>query len=145
MATWWVNQGSKKGKPQNSTVWAPDTNKRGNKQWHWETMWEANVGDKIYHYTDGFIVGVSHVLESAKPAANPYPNNAMWEKQGKILTVDFELFKTPIPKSKIPVDIRTNAIGKEGPFNIRGDVQQGYFFPVSIALEAAIEDLNKLN
>lgn len=141
MATWWVNQSSKKGKPQNKIIWSPLKNKRGAKQWHWETMWDANVGDRIYHYTDGFIVGESIVTKAAVNSKNPYPNNDMWEPEGKILEVEFNNLENPIPKNKIPAEIRTKFTGKNGPFNANGDLQQGYFFPISADLESIIENL----
>ena len=141
MATWWVNQGSKKGKPQNKIVWSPLRNKRGASQWHWETMWDAVEGDKIYHYTNSFIVGESLVTKSAVKSRNPYPNNDMWESEGKLLEVDYTPYGKPIHKTKISADNRTKFTGKNGPFNANGDVQQGYFFPISAELETIIEKL----
>lgn len=94
-------------------------------------MWEAAIGDTIFHYTDGFIVGISSVLEPAHAAPNPYPNNDMWTKSGKKIAVNFTPLAKPIAKTKIPLNVRTAATGKNGPFNMNGDVQQGYFFPLS--------------
>lgn len=90
MTTWWVNQSTRKGEARNDIVWAPLRNKAGNKQWRWESLQNAQVGDIIYHYTDGFIVGKSKVIEVVKFSKNPYPKNADWQTEGRRLSVAYK-------------------------------------------------------
>ena len=57
------------------------------------------------------------------------------------MEIDYIAYENPIPKTKISTDNRTKFTGKNGPFNANGDIQQGYFFPISAELETIIEKL----
>lgn len=140
---WWVNQSSRKGSADNETVWAPKASADGKTPGHWGTILQVQAGDLIYHYTDTYLVGVSRAVSGAITATNPYVDRATnWENLGNRIPVDYSPFDAPVHRDAIPVDVRTNNAGLEhGPFNKRGQVAQGYLYPVSPELFAEISRL----
>lgn len=135
---WWVNQSTRKGSAQNKIIWAPLKNKRSKNVSHWDSLLEANVGDTVFHYTAGKIVGMSKVIGKAEEAINPYSDNEQWDKYGKKLPIEYVKFEKPIHKAQIPLNIR---IKDKSVFDKNGNVKQGYFFLINDELEGIIMSL----
>ncbi|KAE9540269.1 hypothetical protein HT665_06255 [Ursidibacter maritimus] len=132
---WWVNQSTRKGSPQNKIIWAPHKNKGNKNVPHWDSLLEANVGDTVFHYTNGYIVGMSKVIEKAEDSINPYSGNEQWDKYGKKLPIEFV---KPIHKAQIPLNIR---IQDKSVFDKNGNVKQGYFFLIGTELDRKLKSL----
>lgn len=133
---WWVNQSSRKGAADNETVWAPKESQNGRVPAHWASLLQVQPGDVIYHYTDTYLVGVSRAVSASITATNPYvdgPEN--WEELGNRVPVDYSPFDSPVHRDAIPLEVRINNVGQHvGPFDRRGQVAQGYLYPVSAEL-----------
>ncbi|OOF55699.1 hypothetical protein BKK56_05640 [Rodentibacter genomosp. 2] len=138
---WWVNQSTKKGYAQNKIIWAPEKNKQGNKVPHWDSLFDANIGDEVIHYTDGYIVGISQVIGKAKKASNPYPDNLQWGINGKRLPIEYYEINS-IHKEAIHLNIRKD---DKSVFDKNGHVKQGYFFLIDDMLKQEIKKLLENN
>lgn len=126
-SVWWVNQGSSYTKGRDGGyLWAPNTNKAGQPEDHWDSMDQVRIGDAILHYSKGFLRAVSHVRRAARSAPNPH-HDQTWEKSGRLVETQYQELNEPIPLSAIDVGAR---IKHGAPFTGSGSVRQGYLFRV---------------
>lgn len=127
---WWVNQGITISKEKNEgCLWAPIKNKAGRTQYHWETMAELKKDDIVLHYANGYLRYISRVLDQAieAPAPESLKDNNQWNRQGRLVHVDYIELNPQIPLGKISKSLLPLNI-KEGPIDSYGGVKQGYLF-----------------
>lgn len=122
-SVWWVNQGATYTKERDGGfLWAPNLNKAGRPQYHWDTMDEVRAGDVVLHYSNGYLRAASCVSKAARPAPNPLGDNA-WETAGRLVESHYEELNEPVALSAIDEAAR---IRQGSPFTVSGSVQQVY-------------------
>lgn len=122
-SVWWVNQGATYTKERDGGfLWAPNLNKAGRPQYHWDTMDEVRVGDAVLHYSNGSLRAVSHVSRAARPAPNPLRNQT-WGDSGRLVEAQYQELNEPIALSAID---EASRIRQGSPFTVAGSVQQVY-------------------
>jgi len=122
-SVWWVNQGATYAKERDGGfLWAPQLNKAGRSQYHWDTMDEVQEGDAVLHYSNGSLRAVSHAKTAARPAPNPLDDKA-WEDAGRLVETRYQELNEPVALSAIDEGAR---IRQGSPFTVNGAVQQVY-------------------
>lgn len=122
-SVWWVNQGATYAKERDGGfLWAPQLNKAGRPQYHWDTMDEVQEGDAVLHYSNGSLRAVSHAKTAARPAPNPLDDKA-WENAGRLVETRYQELNEPVALSAIDEGAR---IRQGSPFTVNGAVQQVY-------------------
>ncbi len=130
MAFWWVNQKqSYKAEREGGYMWAPLVSAAGYPLSHWESMTLVRPGDVVFHHARG-IRALGSVVAAAVPSPMPAELPEMWDRDGRIVKVDYADVLAPIMADEIPLDRR---IAERGPFASTGRVNQGYLYPVSTA------------
>lgn len=144
-AFWWVNQGEtyEEAKPL-GTLWSPLENKRSGTEWHWDSMESASVGDVVFHYSNGYLRGVSKILVESRKAAITIRGSGQWGEFGRELRVDLTEFDYPIALEELPISLRVGHESKTAPFDANGKVKQGYFFPLPTDVAVKILELANL-
>lgn len=145
--SWWVNQSNRGGPAINEIVWAPKQAAGGRPPfWHWKTMYDAQPGDTIFHYTNQAVVGISTATGAAQPARNPYVDRSddRWGEDGFQIPVEYHPLDRPIPKSEIPSDVRQRAVRPDGPFARNGNAVLAYFLPVGNELASTLLNMSGL-
>ena len=90
-------------------------------------MEEASVGDRVLHYANSNIRAVGTVTAEAVDAERPTGSDDDWQRDGRLVQVDYAELSQPINLGDIPHEWRTD---EGGPFNKDGRMQQGYSFAV---------------
>lgn len=122
-SVWWVNQGATYAKERDGGfLWAPNLNRAGRPQYHWDTMDEVREGDVILHYSNGSLRAASHVTAAARPAPNPL-NDQAWEAAGRLVESQYQELNEPVALAAIDEGAR---IRQGSPFTVTGSVQQVY-------------------
>jgi hypothetical protein len=142
---WWVNQGvtgvtaSHSGNYTN--LWAAFKDAQGSTQPSWNSLEQAETGDVVVHYANGFVIGSSRVAQRSRSAVRP-PEFETEERVGdggrELLLEEFELFDIPVALDEIPIELRRSQRGSGTPFTVEGKVQRGYLFPIGEPLAVAI-------
>ncbi|WP_050615531.1 McrB family protein [Bacillus testis] len=127
---WWVNQGkTHQQEKEGGYLWAPQQSKQGRPLSHHIDLKKANVGDVVFCYSDSAIRAIGIVkkkaIESAKPSEIA---NHDWQEQGYLVELEYHVLDPILQKNDIPIEWR---IEETGPFDVNGNVKQGYFFTVS--------------
>lgn len=123
---WWVNQGSTfKAEQAGGYVWAPQTTKSGRPAAHHVAVTKLRVGQRIVHYSGGIrALGVV----AAPPESRSRPkelSGGAWGEDGYYCQVEYRDLPAPIPKEDVP-----NRTADVGPFDVNGNVKQGYLFRI---------------
>ena len=137
---WWVNQGETFAiESKGGYVWAPQKNSQGSVLSHWANVSKLRVGQKILHYANGQIRAVGVVLEDAVDSPRPeeLPTEP-WEADGRYARVEYRILDRPVALPEIPEEWRK---AEANPFDYRGDVRQGYMFPLSEEFCRKLEEL----
>lgn len=131
---WWVNQGqSARLGHDYDVVWAPLRTDEGGKVSSWEQMDNAEVGDLVLHYANGAVRGFSTVIRESAPSRRPFSKDT-WKDEGRVLAVDFAPLDVPIWLEDVPLGRRLSEPTPHSAFNKNGDVNQGYFYPLTFPL-----------
>ncbi|SFJ31815.1 AAA domain (dynein-related subfamily) [Halobacillus dabanensis] len=127
---WWVNQGqTAKDEIEGGFLWAPKRNKQGTPLTHHTDLLKANPGDVVFAYSQGVIHSICEVMENAVTSKKPSTfTTDQWEEDGNLLRVQYSPLDPKLKKVSIPEDKRKQ---ETGPFDVNGNVKQGYFFSVS--------------
>jgi hypothetical protein len=142
---WWVNQGvtgvtvSHSGDFTN--LWAALKDAQGNTQPSWDALDQAEPGDLVLHYANGFVIGSSRVATLSRPAIRPLAFETEVRSGGdgrELLLEGFELFDVPIALDEIPIELRRSERGSGAPFTTEGRVQRGYLFPIDSSVAKAV-------
>jgi hypothetical protein len=135
---WWVNQGDTYvWSRDHNLLWAPRLDKAGRPKNHWTRLTEAQVGDRVLHYSGGSIRAVGTVTSQAvdEPRPSGFPNQGAWNNDGWRLSVHCQELAQPLALREIP---STWCTPTAGPFTSTGIVLQGYFLPVSSEFAAKL-------
>src|SRR6185437_9260851 len=105
----------------------PQQNKAGFGVQHHLDVNNLRVGQWVVHYANNHIRAVGSVAEAPYEAGRPAElDNGMWDRAGYICPIDYRELGAPIHREEIP-DRSTDV----GPFDVNGNVKQGYLFRVS--------------
>ncbi len=127
---WWVNQGKTHTQEREGEfLWAPQKSKRGFPVPHHISLKQAQINDIVFCYSNKKLraVGVvtNTVIESPKPSIIASDE---WQEEGYLVSLKYFNINPEILKEEIPLEWRKN---ETGPFDINGDIKQGYFFELS--------------
>ena len=126
MNYFWVNQGTTwKDEYMGGFLWAPFKNKAGNPIWHWDTMDELKIGDKVFSHVDGKIVAVSNVKGPCYKSEKP-KNFTDWNQQGRKCDVVYKLIDKPIVIRDHIKEIRSSLPSHRSPLQENGRANQIY-------------------
>jgi 5-methylcytosine-specific restriction protein B len=130
MSFWWVNQGqTHKEEKDGGFLWAPQQSKNGRTVAHHKDLTKAKIGDIVFCYSSGELKSIGIVereaIQKEKPTAIESGN---WHQDGYLVKLNYHDFTQSIRKIEIPEEWR---IEESGPFDVNGDVKQGYFYSVS--------------
>ena len=127
---WWVNQGATyQVERDNGFVWAPQQTKAGYGVSHHTDVAKLRVGQRIIHYANGAIRAIGTVAEAPYAAQRPEGlSDEAWGEAGYLCPVDYHELSSPILRAEIP-----NRDADAGPFDVQGNVKQGYLYRVSDA------------
>ncbi|WP_210366656.1 hypothetical protein [Bacillus sp. REN3] len=127
---WWVNQGQTyKQEKEGSFLWAPQKSKQGRPLPHHVNLVNPRPGDIVFCYSAREIKSIGVVQDTAIEAPKPNEiSNHEWLEEGYLLKLDYFDFIPPIEKEEIPVEWR---LKEGGPFDVNGNLKQGYFFSLS--------------
>ncbi|WP_037985596.1 McrB family protein [Thalassobacillus devorans] len=127
---WWVNQGqTARDEVEGGFLWAPKKNKQGTPLTHHTDLLKANPGDVVFAYSQGAIHSICEVTEKAITSKKPSTfTTDQWEEDGNLLRVQYYSLDPKLKKASIPENKRKR---ETGPFDVNGNVKQGYFYTVS--------------
>lgn len=125
---WWVNQGSTYAAERDGGyVWAPVKTKAGWPVAHHTAVSLMQPGEVVLHYANSFVRALGVVQSAPQRRARPAElDNGQWEEDGHYTAVRYYPLATPLPIGSVP-----GRTSDAGPFDINGDVKQGYMFEVS--------------
>jgi hypothetical protein len=127
-AFWWVNQKqSYREEREGRYLWAPLKSVVGSSLSHWESMAQVRAGDVVFHHARG-IRALGTVVTAAVPSPMPPELPKMWERDGRLVRVEYSDLRKPIMADEIPLGRR---VSERGPFASTGRVNQGYLYPLS--------------
>jgi len=127
---WWVNQGkTHHEEKEGSFLWVPQKSQRDTIMHHHIRLLEAHEGDIVFCYSEKEVKSVGIVTKEAIEAPKPSGiKSTEWQEDGYLLGLNYFDFVPAIQKDEIPLEWR---IEERGPFNVKGDLNQGYFFNLS--------------
>ena len=127
---WWVNQGQTHALERDGGyLWAPKQSKQGRALSHHIDLQKAKPGDLVFCYSDLNLRSVAVVQEIAKSSIKPSEiTSQQWQDEGYLLKVKYYALDPFISKDQLPIEWRKE---ESGPFDVNGNVKQGYFFSVS--------------
>ncbi|MGZ3357218.1 MAG: McrB family protein [Isosphaeraceae bacterium] len=125
---WWVNQGATyKHEQEGGYVWAPKLTKAGRPAAHHVAVSQLRPGQQIVHYASGAIRAIGYVAADPESVRKPDElTGDAWDVDGYGCRVAYRELQQPIPRNQVPN--RTAAVG---PFDVNGDLKQGYLFRVA--------------
>ncbi|MGC4044878.1 MAG: AAA family ATPase [Armatimonas sp.] len=128
---WWVCQGTTyKLEREGEFIWAPKVTKSGRPVSYHEAVAKVEAGDLIVHYSNKAIRSVGIARDN--PTISPQPMSIRgngWAEEGHYVSMEYFVLDSPIRLEAIPKHWRIKA--PNGPFNINGEVNQGYLFSLS--------------
>lgn len=138
MAVWWVFQNDSYERSRDGGyLWAPISDKAGNKKFHWETMTKVVAGDLILSCKNRSIVALSTAKGAAYLADQPHPDDAkQWTIEGRRVDVAYVDLPSPLLVDDL-TDIFDLLNESNGPLSAAtakreaGRGKEGYLWPVS--------------
>lgn len=139
--TWWVNQGRsfERGVDALAVVWAPLANSNGGAVASWSQLANVRDGDVLVHYARSAIRGISVVNGEPYECKRPWHDPDDQNRDGRRIPVTFAALAIPLSLADIPLELRL--LEDAGPFDLNGDVKQGYLFPTSPALSSELHEI----
>jgi 5-methylcytosine-specific restriction enzyme B len=127
---WWVNQGQTyKQEKVGGFLWAPQKSKQGRPLPHHVNLVNSRPGDIVFCYSARELKSIGLVQEAAIEAPKPSEiASHEWQEEGYLLKLNYFDFVPPIEKEDIPEEWR---LIEGGPFDVNGNLKQGYFFSLS--------------
>ncbi|WP_066300255.1 McrB family protein [Bacillus sp. FJAT-29937] len=124
---WWVNQGQTyKQEKSGSYLWAPQKSKQGIPLPHHVRLLEPVIGDIVFCYSARELRSIGVVKNTAVKAPKPIAiTSDAWQEDGYLLALSYFQLEPTIRKEEIPEEWR---LKESGPFDVNGDLKQGYFF-----------------
>lgn len=124
-------------------LWAPKTNKDGNKVFHWTNMTNIKKGDIIFSSYEKKLVSINIAQCSYYESENPFLSNEDWEKSGWMIDLKYHLLDEPIFIEKHKEQILRLKADKYSSFNKNGTCNQGYLFELSNDLANYFLEISK--
>ena len=134
---YWVNQGDTyKEELRAGCLWAPNTNSKGSKLSHWETMDLLTPGDIVFNYSKGYLMGFSVVNSTAVPILKPFGAGTDYSPSqgGRIVFCTYKTATTAVSFNQISSDIVLKdqlSSGTNPVLTNMGKVAQKYLCPIS--------------
>jgi len=134
---WWVNQNqSFKHEKNLKCLWAPYTNKAGNKVFHWETMAELKEGDIVFSYYKSKIISFNTVKKKAYHSSRPKEftdPSKPWKNTGRRVDVIYNLLDEPIVVKNLANKLEPFLPDIYSPYNIRKrGGNEGYLYEIRL-------------
>ena len=130
-------------------IWAPISNKAGNKFHHWKKLLDVRAGDIILHGCDGYIKAISVAKTSCFDCVQPEELvvEDLWDREGRKVECDYVKIENPIKTSDFKDDIIRFCQVKYSPFDKDGNGNMGYLFDINreLAKIFIIATVNKNN
>jgi hypothetical protein len=129
---WWVCQGESFTEDVGMKfIRAPLKNERGMTPYHWANVQKVKKGDVIIHYAHGHMRGLS--LATTEPFASDVDVIKPDRKEKEGMRVDVSFVPLASGLSLTLIKSRKDSLkevlgGVQGPFDINGDIKQGYLF-----------------
>lgn len=125
---WWVNLGQTYAKSRlDGYIWAPSPVAGGKSFPHWDSMREVEQGDMVLCFAQKEIMAIA----VARDRARVYLNR---RKEGVRVDLDFHDLRRPVSLDDIRplMDMISESIEKNRPFNTLRGINQGYLFNFSV-------------
>ncbi len=124
---WWVNQGATyREEQEGGYVWAPKVTKTGRPVSHHVAVSQLREGQQIVHYAGGAIRAIGWVAGAPQSVRKPDElTGDAWDVDGYGCQVTYRVLEASIARNDVP-----NRTPEVGPFDINGDVKQGYLFKI---------------
>ena len=124
---WWVNQGATyREEQEGGYVWAPKVTKTGRPVSHHVAVSQLREGQQIVHYAGGAIRAIGWVAGAPQSVRKPDElTGDAWDVDGYGCQVTYRVLEASIARNDVP-----NRTAEVGPFDINGDVKQGYLFKI---------------
>lgn len=114
-------------------IWAPVTNKNGNRFHHWDRLLDVQEGDIILHGCNGYIRAVSVAKAVCYECVQPPELTVedLWDIDGRRIDCDYIYIEKPIKTSAFIDDIIRLCNVKYAPFDKTGNGNMGYLFEIN--------------
>lgn len=132
--TFYVFQGSTFDKEcRGGYIWAPISNKSGNKIHHWERLLDIHPGDIILHGYNAHVQAVSVARDYCYECNQPEElrTENQWDLLGRRVDCEYIVFKTPIKTALFTDDILRLCNVKYAPFDKDGNGNMGYLYEIN--------------
>ncbi|MFX0196313.1 MAG: AAA family ATPase [Candidatus Hodarchaeota archaeon] len=129
---WWVCQGKSYTEERGKKfLWAPKAGAGTSTPHHWKNIERLEKGDIVFNYAQGAIRGVSIVDREGYDFSDKESEN--WSQKGIRVDIEhYELDPVDLSKLRPAMGSFSEALkDKIGPFDVNGDVKQGYLFEFS--------------
>lgn len=126
---WWVCQGKSYIEEKGlKYLRAPKRMESGATPYFWRNMEKVNKNDIIFNYANGFVQAVSIARNNGYDYFEE--NDKEWAKNSTRVDMDhYPIDKINISRLKARMDSIKAVFGEiQGPFDVNGDVKQGYLF-----------------
>ena len=137
---WWVNQGQSYDQERKSGyVWAPQQSISGALFAHHRNVGRVSQGDSFLHYATRAIVALGQARENGHEGTRPDSlGEEAGDTEGYVARSQYWELENPILLNELDLEWRTTQ--REGPFNYRGGVKQGYLYPLEDELAERIRE-----
>ena len=128
---WWVNhKQTVKSEIGGGFLWSPKLKSNGDRNYFYDTMMDAQVGDCVFSYADGKISYFGIVVEEASTAIKPTefgPEGDDWNNDGWLLPIAWQKITPSICQKIILDEIGYLFPSKYSPLNKKGNGNQGCY------------------
>ena len=132
---WWVNHKKTfKHEIEGGFLWSPKLKSDGNRNYFYDTMADAEVGDIVLSYANGKVAYFGIVVEEASSARKPEKFGAAgdgWDNDGWLLPVAWQKITPAVKPKLIWGDIQYLFPQKYSPLNSIGEGNQIYLAEIS--------------
>ena len=128
---WWVNhKQTYKHEIEGGFLWSPKFKVNGDRNYFYDTMADAEVGDIVLSYAHGKVSYFGIVVEEASTANKPYEFGAAgddWDDNGWFLPISWQKITPSVRPKVIWDEIRHLFPRKYSPLNRQGGGNQGCY------------------
>ena len=117
-------------------LFAPLFDERGKTPHHWFKLTELKPGDRVFHYSRGFIRAISTVTSTWAESVRP---DNVWNRKGRLVQCEPFVLESPIDISDYTEDIINYRKGKYSAFNNNGNANRGYLFELEPEIASLFE------
>lgn len=147
--TFYVFQGSTFDREsRGGYIWAPISNKNGNRFHHWDRLLDVQPGDIIFHGYNAHVQAVSVACAKCYECNQPEElrTEHLWDQEGRRVDCDYIVLKQPIKTSYFKEDILKVCNVKYAPFDKDGNGNMGYLYELNRELaKIFLKDMVKAN